>query len=268
MTFEKVMKRLSRCRIVAGWITIGSASKNELTPASDYDLVVVLSEMPDTLAPCGVTYIDQRLTDLIFVTTAQIDQILALDEPVDGEDWLGRIVRWLEVGVVGFDRSGRLHRAQQKVQTGEWLEAMDEDAYSPWFRINYNLVQSKRLLASDDPVYLMAADMRLALYGAPDLLFNYFVIRNLRWEGEKAAVRYLMAHDPFYLDLFRQFVAESNRECKFQLYEQLATLTVAPMGELWHDGTTVLGLLNPKEMSPDAMEDTLNFWERLMAEPM
>jgi hypothetical protein len=73
-----------------------------------------------------------------------------------------------------------------------------------------------------------------------------------------------MAHDPAYLELFRRFIAEPNRARRFELYEELAAMTVAPVGELWQEGITVLGLTS--NVSPEQAEETLNFWERLAAE--
>jgi hypothetical protein len=248
---------------VDGVLVIGSASEDKLTLASDYDLVVVLTDIPKALEPCGVTYIDGRLTDLIFVATEQLEEIFELEEAIDGEDWLGRIIRWLETGDIVFDRSKRLERIQRKVQGRCWIKPLNKSGRDDWREINYNLAQSKRLLKSDDPVYLVTADLRLALYGASDLLFNYFNIRNIEWEGEKTAVRHLMAHDPSYLDLLRQFISEEERERKFELYEELAALTVAPVGEIWLEGVTVLGL-NEQNNSHKDMEKALNLWEELL----
>jgi hypothetical protein len=225
--------------------------------------VIVLSEMPESLASVGVTYIDDRFTDLLFVTTEQLDDILNIQEPVDREDWLRRVVRWLETGTILFDHSGRLRECKRKIQAGRWIKPMNDDGATGWGRINYNLAQSKRLLTSEDPVYLIAADLRLSLYGPPDLFFHYFDIRNIPWEGEKAAVRYLMAHDPAYLELFRRLIAEPDRARRFELYEELASLTVAPVGELWQEGVTALGLTS--QVSLEQAEGTLNSWEILVA---
>lgn len=73
-----------------------------------------------------------------------------------------------------------------------------------------------------------------------------------------------MAHDPSYLDLLRQFIIEDNRKRKFELYEKLAALTVVPVGELWQEGMTVLGV-ESKTAPPELMEETLKFWEKLLS---
>jgi predicted nucleotidyltransferase len=75
MTLEQITARLSQNEVVTGLLLIGSAARGELTPTSDVDLVVVLSEMPVPLH-VGVTYIDGTLTDLIFLRAAQIGKAL------------------------------------------------------------------------------------------------------------------------------------------------------------------------------------------------
>lgn len=263
LTFSQVTRRLSQNDIVTGLIVIGSASQNKLTPASDYDLVVVLAEMPLPLH-VGVTYIEGRFTDLIFVTAAQIEEIIALADPVSGEVWLGRTIRWLEVGTIIFDRSERLKGAQQKVKGGNWLRPMDEnDGYGPWATINYNLAQTRRLFTSDDPLYQMTAAVRIALYGPADLFFNYFTIRKLRWEGDKEAIRYLLAHDPAYLRLFQHFMVEPDQARKLQLYEELAELTVSPVGDIWPGDMTVMSF--EEKVGADMVQKALAFWESLLA---
>ncbi len=262
MTFAQVTERLAHNERVEGLIVIGSASRDKLTPASDFDLVIVLTALPLPLH-VGVTSIDHRLTDLIFLTSAQIEEILATTSPIEPEAWLGRIVRWLQDGAIIFDRHTRLTQAQRNVKQGQWLTARDKtNGYGAWFRINYNLAQSRRLLASCDPVYLITADIRAALYGPTDLLFSYFSIRNLLWEGEKAAVRYLIANDPAYLDLFREFIAETDRIRKFQLYEDLAALTIAPVGELWESNDTAMTFEG--DIGLDIIEKAADFWDTLI----
>ena len=263
MTLEQVIARLSRHRAVEGILIIGSAVQSELTPASDYDLVLVLSGMPAPLH-VALTSIDRRLADIIFITTAQIDEILDLDAPVDGDAWIGRIVRWLLGGEIAYDRTGNLRRAQEKVGRGGWLRAKDgSGGYGAWFKINYNLAQTRRLYTSDDPIYRATAELRTSVYGPSDLLFGYWEIRNLRWEGDKEAVRYLEAHDPHYLALFQRYLREADPGRKLALYEQLAERTTAPLGGLWTEGTIAL-TFDAQTVSPDMIEAGLRFWEDVL----
>ena len=88
MTLDEVIARLSA----------------QVTPASDRDLVVVPNERSAPL-PVGLTAIDHRLVDLLFVEAALIDRILAGDfRAVPTEAWSERVIHWLQAGTVVFDR--------------------------------------------------------------------------------------------------------------------------------------------------------------------
>jgi predicted nucleotidyltransferase len=240
MRLETVLERLSQHPAVDGLVTIGSTARQTLSPASDYDLLVIVADQPLPFR-VGITSIDHRLTDLLFGTSTHIATILQATTAIDGTAWEGRIARWLLEGQIAFDRCGDLHAVQHKVRTGNWIRELDLiDSYGAWIGINYNLLQTKRMLQSDDPIYRGAAEWRITLYGIPSILYSYFQIRKLYWQGDKEALRYLLANDPDYADLFQQLLRESDPERKFERYEQLAIRTLAPIGALWHPETTVL----------------------------
>jgi hypothetical protein len=261
LTLEEVIVRLSSHEQVAGLLLIGSTARSQLTPASDYDLALILSDMPVPLH-VALTTIDGRLTDLLFVTLAQIDEVLALDTPVDQGQWLARVVRWLEAGQIAYDRTGQIARAQAKVQAQNWLRARGPmDAYGAWFRLNFNLAHTRRLLTSDDPTYRAAAELRLSLYAPSDLLFGYWEIRDLRWEGEKAAVRHLKVHDPAYLAAYLGFLREIDPEHKLAAYEALAVKTLAPLGVPWPADATALAL--DEAVTPERLQAGHRWWQSL-----
>ncbi|MCE7989429.1 MAG: hypothetical protein DYG89_50400 [Caldilinea sp. CFX5] len=242
LALEEVIARLSQQAAVDGLVVVGSAAQEQLTPASDYDLVLILAAMPVPLH-VGVTYIDGRFTDLLFHTVDQVEQILAATTPVDFWDWTGRLIDWLQTGNVVFDRHGKIGQAQAKVKSGVWLQTNNDQAtYGAWQSINYNLQVVRRYLAADDPAYLAAADIRMMLFGPQDLFFTYFTVRGLPPDNEKKVIQYLQSHDPEYLWLFNRFLTEQDRHVKYQLYEELAALTLAPVGGLWPTGETILNL--------------------------
>lgn len=105
MTLDAVLTRLSRHPSVDGLVAVGSTDRSSFTPASDYDILVVLAAMPVPLQ-VGLTFIDHRLTDLLFATTSHVEQILTAVIAIDGDAWEGRIARWLATGQVVFDRHG------------------------------------------------------------------------------------------------------------------------------------------------------------------
>ena len=263
LTLAEVTGRLSQKEEVEGIILVGSAIKDVLTPASDYDLVIVLNESPVPLH-VGVTAINGRFTDLVFHTTAQVEEFLAATKPFSFSDWTGRLVGWLEVGEILFDRDGLLQQAQAKAHSGVWIQDDPTgDAFHAWNGVNYNLAVARRLFAAEDPLYLQTLDLRMALYAPADLFFNYFRARSLRWDGDKWAIRYLNEHDPDYLILFRRFLSEQDRAQKFRLYEQLAVRALEPVSDLWAEGDTVI-MPDTEVVTAEIEQQALDFWESLI----
>jgi len=268
LTLDTFIDRLAAHGIVDGVVVMGSAGKGAPGPASDYDLLVVLSELPAPLY-LVLTTVDRRLTEVYVTTTATVDHVLASDRPTPGDHDEAVYIQWLQGGRIAFDRAGRLARVQHKVQTEAWVamaranETAPADAYAYWWKINYNLRQTKRMLMSDDPVYLMAVDIRL-LYSLPEVFVGYGRDRHLPWRGEKQLIRYLQQHDQAFLDLFRECIAETDRERKAALYEQAAALALAPLGGLWPQEATAVQLQGGAAWRSDAIENALSFWESLI----
>lgn len=222
LALDRVIARLANNQTVDGLIVVGSSAAATMNPASDYDLVLILSTTPVPLHT-GVTNIDGRFTDLLFHTAAEIDQILAATKPFDFWDWTGRLVGWLATGDIRFDGHGKLAVAQNKVRNGTWIiPAADQAMYSAWQTINYNLAVIRRYLTADDPTYLAAADLRMAIYGPQDLFWHYFTVRGLPPDSEKAQLLYLQVHDPNFLTTFQRFLIEPDRHVKFAHYTALA----------------------------------------------
>ena len=267
MALDEVIRRLSRHPAVDGILVMGSTAGDAMRPESDYDLLVVLA---GTDAPLFliVTTIDHRLGEIYFTPATEIDAILASgDLATLARDHLrlgGTLLAWLHHGQIVFDRSQRLRRAQERLASGSWhTPAGVAGHYAAWFSINYNLRQTRRMLAADDPVYHTAVDLRL-LYTLFDLWTAYFRVRDLAPQGEKKEIRYLAAHDPAYLELFRRGLAEPDRWRKFELYVQLARQTLAPVSDLWPEDATAVQLRAEVEPTPPAVANALRFWNELL----
>jgi hypothetical protein len=242
LDLDDVITRLARHERVEGALLIGSRAGGNFSAASDYDLVIVLHQ-DEPLWYVGVTQIDGRFTDLIFVAATALDRLMALRTPLAAAHELAPIVRWLQTGQIVADPTGRLHEMQQRLgEETRLLPPNEEAAYGAWFAVNYNLAQARRMLPATDPIYQATLDIRIAVYGAQDLWFSYFTIRRLPWQGDKAAVRYLTEHDPHFLHCYQQFLAETERNHKLELYKTAAALVTAPLGGLWPDGATVINL--------------------------
>ena len=263
LTLEEVISKLASHRDVDGIVIFGSAGAERITSASDYDLVIVLADESVPIG-FGTTYVSGRLTDLMFFTVAEIEQVMSLNEPVDTDERLGQLIRWLKEGQVVLDRSGQLGHAQRKVQGGQWLlPAGASRRYQIWYKINFDLRHAKRMVVSNDPVYQQALEMRL-LFSIFDVFLGYFLMRGMIWEGSKAAIRYLSANDPEYLGLLEQCLAETNRVRKVEMYEQLAKLATEPAGGLWAERDTAVQLRPDVKWNPGLIEECLEFWQHLL----
>ena len=264
-TFEELIERLSGNEHVNAIALVGSASENNLNPTSDYDLLIVLNA-PPLLLTSGVSTIEGRMLDLLFVTTEDIDDLLAAqDSEITIEGIPGTVARWMQTAQVRFDRSGRLTRLKCKVHDGFVLKQMDEaEIRSRIDKASYNLAHTKRMIESDDPVYLSAIDLRM-LYQLDDLMLDYFRVRRLAWSGEKDAIRYWQSHDADYFELFSRCLQETDRRPRVDLYEQLANATMAPAGALWESGATTFRLSPDSAMTEENIRAAKDFWESLLS---
>jgi hypothetical protein len=242
---DRVLAQLRANAQIVGVLAIGSLVHRTLSPSSDYDLVLVVRDMAP-LWYVGVTTIGGRFTDLIFVSAEAIEQIQRLSDSIPTTHELAAIVRWLQQGSILIDRHRVLHRVQQHIQSQNLVEPIsDQAAHGAWFAINFNLAVARRYVRSPDALYQATADMRMAVYGHSDLWFNYFTIRKLPWDGDKAAVTYLREHDPAYLEVYQRFITTTDRQAKLAYYEQAAMHATEPLGSLWADPVDAINILSP-----------------------
>jgi predicted nucleotidyltransferase len=255
LPLDQVVAALARSPAVEAVVLIGSAT-GDLRPESDLDLLVVLAEGAPELGVL-VTRIDGRLADVVFV---RADALARLASPALDEDG-AKLAHWLATGRVAHDRTGRATAAAARVREQPPAPAAPApgDLYGLWFSANFNLLHTRRMLASSDPLYHEAIDVRF-LYQLLDLFFGYFRARGLAVRGEKDALRHLGAHDPAYLDLFRACLHEPDRRRRVALYEELVRQTVAPIGPLWAPATTAAMVGGA---TVEGIEAALRFWDAL-----
>ena len=227
-------------------------------PVSDIDLLLVVDEAHANLRS-GVTCIGGRMGDLLFATTGEISEIANAESALDAATWIGMLASHLERADILLDRHGALAMAQAQIRRCELASSAEPGAaYRAWNKINYDRQHNRRMLESDDPDYAAALDVRL-LYGLVDVFTGYFATRGLRWQGEKAAARYLREHDPEFLALFQQAHSENDRRAKFGLYERLCEAATAPVGGLWPDGATSAHLRNLAAASTEVHTEATAF---------
>jgi hypothetical protein len=172
LTLQEFIARLKRSNSIVAVATIGSAAEARTDIASDYDLLIVLENPPVPLTG-GVTFVEDRFTDIVFMTLKEVRRLSQVDHSqVSMNSPEGTLLRWMQTARIEFDKSGYLDQIQKKSQEGLPLKPLDEgEIYSRFDKASYNLAHTKRMLTSDNPDYHLAIDMRL-LYQMADLMVD------------------------------------------------------------------------------------------------
>ncbi len=243
---RQVINKLQENTLVEGVLIIGSLTTGTFTAASDYDVVVFLQGMP-AMWYVGVTTIAGRFTDVMFVSAEFLQKVQQLTTTISTTHELTPIIRWIAQGTIIIDRNSELQRAREHIHGSSLASPMisRDEEYQAWFSTNYNFAVVCRLLRATNSLYQTTADIRMAVYGHSDVWFNYFTIRGLAWTGDKAAIKYLQAHDPAYLAHYQAFIQATDRQTKFEHYKTTAMLATAPLGGLWNEDETVVNILAP-----------------------
>lgn len=247
-------------------MVIGSTAREELTPASDYDLIIVMSQLAVPV-DMGHTVVDGRHTDLRFLTVEELDDMIGTERPVNPYVSNGRTLLRMGDGRIEKDESGRLERARRKVLGGVKLQLLDDyRKYDRWWLTNMFLRITMRLDRSDDPVYIQAVDLHVN--GMLDyLMVDYFNFRDLLWKGEKDAVRYWTSHDQEFLRLFVSCLKESDTGRRVVLLETLCAMAVGPLGPVWEDDHAAMHIRPDVGRTQDISEASraaLDLWEGLV----
>jgi predicted nucleotidyltransferase len=268
LTLDEALARLAASEPVDGLALFGSraAGSANASAASDYDLLILVRSLPVGVFQV-LTHIDGRLTDVVFATHAMVDRLLVDHLPVDGESVSartndGRFLLKMATAQIAYDGSGRLARAQDYARRHPPVAEADYPAaYGAWFWLNHSLVHVRRMARSEDPEVLTAADLMLAA-GLAEACRAYCLLRAIPWQGEKAALRNMRANDAAHLALVRECLAEADRPRRVALYQQVVAATLAPAGETWQPGLTVMMLDAPAFGTAD-LDTALNYWESL-----
>lgn len=224
LSLAQAIELLSAHPDVMGIVLIGSTA-HELNTHSDLDILVIVKDgFPIDVA---LTYIENRLTDLVFRSVALIENC---PEAVETGTHEASIFNWFRHGKIVFDRDGMLGEFQEKALSVQIIPNEDF-RLSTKFGILYNYHQNLRMWRSNDQLYHEALQLRL-LYTMSDIMVSYFYLRGESWTGEKDAIRYWQAHDASYYHLFRTTMSTPDLNEKFGLYEQLVDLTLRPVGGL------------------------------------
>ncbi len=259
LSLEEVLVRLCASRQIDGVLLMGSAAEETLQPHSDYDLVVVMKELPAGLMAIN-TFIDQRFAEIFFYSVTEVGQLATrkIVEASSHEDWR---VNWVRNGKIICDRSGALGKLKTSVLTGLASEISSDRVYAVWHKASYNLSANRRYWSSGEETYLQALDIRLH-YSAVEAFTAYFTMREILWHGEKAAVEWLRAHDPPFLDLFQRHVKASDRSERMATYEDMVAIALQPVGGPWGDTATTPSMSG--RFNESQLHEAIAFWDGLV----
>jgi predicted nucleotidyltransferase len=263
MDLDEVIARLKQNDVVDGILQIGSMREERLKPHSDYDLLIVLREMPLPLHVL-LTIIEGRLADIIFVRSSFVQAILSEDFEQASNDYEGILLEHIKTGTIAYDREDQLSQAQQRLSNAEWFHSASERTiYTEAVRsIHYNYQQNRRYLHSSDPIYQKALEIRL-LYSLMQVIFGYVTVRRIPWQGEKKAIGYWQEHDADYLSLFEAYQQAENLEERFSIYTQMAERTLQPVGGLWPRNAVNVAL-EGDAWSPEDVKAAIDYWHSLI----
>jgi hypothetical protein len=270
MTLDQVANRLSERPEIDGIFYMGSTASGELKPNSDYDIVVVFQEL---LVPIHIltTWIHGHFAEIHCTTTESIERVIAQPLEWSSGSEEEAIIRWLRSGRIAFDRHGTLRHAQDIASQTPKAVPSSTAIASGWWGISYNVSHLNRYLADADPMAETVVRIRL-LYSVFQVVAGYFIVRGIAWSGEKSAVEHLTLHDPNYLQVLQQCLAEEELSQKAGLYRQLADLTLAPVGGLSREGNTAIWIGNgfgsgvgesPTGSVDETVQAAARYWEQL-----
>jgi hypothetical protein len=261
----ETLAQLAQCDLVDALAVYGPPA-HVVAPeqAADYDVLVLARERPKSLLHVWTT-IGRRSADVLLMDTRTYDDVLGGRRRLATSSMDAVFMVKLCRAEIRLDRSGRFARGQLAIAEGrEWLRPMSYAArYVVWFSQNFGLAHLERLATSTDPIYLITADVLLAS-SASATVRAYFELRELPWQGDKAAMKHLAAQDPEFLDLLRRLLTAPERHQKVERYRALVTRALEPFGEIWRHGTTAVSLDAPVHDSLQVAE-ALDSWEDLCA---
>ncbi len=265
LSFEQAVSRLKASPRVDGIATFGSRATNHGDEASDYDLLVLVSRVPTRVFQM-VTTINGRLADIVLAEQETADALLRSRERPRARTFEGLFAQKMVSAQILYDASGRLRAVQKLVTSPAWASTStntpaDSDLYAAWFWQSFGLVQLERMAQSRDPIYLSAVDMMFTSCLA-ETWRNYFDIRGVAWEGEKAALRYWVEHDTRYLETIRQCLGIHDRNERLAAYRELVKQTLEPIGKVFEQGETAVMLANSQASLAD-VQTTLQYWNSL-----
>jgi predicted nucleotidyltransferase len=193
LSLEEAVVRLKAAPLVDGIAEFGSRATAQTGPASDYDLLILVQDIPTNVFQM-ITTIDGRLTDVVLVPVKTVNLLLTASETPKSGSFEALFIQKMRTAHILYDATKRLQQVQQLITSERWkVQASnnqhESNLYAAWFWQGFGLLHLERMVQSQDPIHLSAFDMMLTscLFGT---WRSYFEVRRIAWEGDKKAILY------------------------------------------------------------------------------
>ena len=145
------MVQLRRRDTIDGIMVVGSTARDDLTPASDYDLAIVASGIA-ALVDMGHTIVDGRHANLRVLSVEELNDMIESGRSVNPYTHSGSTLLRLGDGRIEKDESGCLGRGRQKVLGGVELELLDDrQRYDRWWTTQGQHSRSQKTVLAATP---------------------------------------------------------------------------------------------------------------------
>lgn len=265
LSFDQVIRLLKASPLVDGIAEFGSHATGEVNQANDYDLLVLVHDLPAAVFQL-VTTIDRRLADVVPVDVTVADQLLAGGVTAEVDYFAQLFLQKMTTAHILFDRTSRLTAIQRLSQAFQQMQRLSPpinpaSTYPIWFWQGFGLLHLKRMAASPDPVHQTATDMML-LACLTGTWRAYFDLRGLAWTGEKAAIRYWLQQDTACYERVQAVLHAGERQERLHAYQQLVDYVLMPVGALLSKGQTavILSGMNNGKM----VNEVIDYWNGLL----
>lgn len=259
-----LVDRCAAYPLVEAVLVVGSLARGPLGPASDYDLLLVLRELPAPLRAVLTTWAN-RQAEIFFIPIGLPAAILARGTPLVRDSDDAFVAQWLRDGALAFDRHGRVAALQRAFRAADWIRPPEPaDQYALWFKLNSYVRQLRRLVASPDPVDRLAAEFKLAQAGS-ELLLAESVLHGRPWQGPKHALRRLALAEPEQFAAWQGLFAAGSLPDRLARWQRLAAVILAPLGGLAPPDQPSFQLAPGTRPTHAALASVRRFWTDLLS---
>jgi len=230
LDLQAVIDSLVSNPLVVGIVRYGRRTVDDMKPGGDFDLFVVVAER--------VNDIESLHFD---VQAIPVDMNIRTFDEINRESPLLPFDFALTTGEIIYDPQNRLDALIERCKSRWQPQAQELKEHSTAFlRFSHRHPLDKvRHRLTSDPVFcqlLLASNVYW-------LLQNYFLIRQMPFNGERAALNWLKSSNAQVYNLIADFYGADDLHHQLAISETLSDLVFAPIGGLWREGEILaLGL--------------------------